>query len=125
MYPMARRPQFVLHALLTAGLTLCVPGCFEPMSEGSFDSDNPAALLYATRRAGETRDRRAIPSLIDLLDHDDPAVRLMSINALERITGERKAYDYKASIIERQPAIERWRQAMRDGEFDHPAEGEH
>lgn len=125
MYPMARRAQAVLPALLAAGLLLCAPGCFEPMSKGSFDSDNPATLLYATRRAGEQRDRSAVPRLIDLLDHDDPAIRLMSINALERITGERKAYDYKASIIERQPAIDRWRQAMRDGEFEHPAEGEH
>jgi len=107
-------------------LALCVAapqltGCFggPSPSEGDLHSDDPAAKLYAIRKAGAQRDTSAVPDLVELLDHDDPAVRIMSIQALERITGERKGYEPYASRAAREPAITRWEQSIHGEDFSH------
>jgi hypothetical protein len=94
----------------------CV-GCTPRASEGGFDSPDPAAKLYATHRAGEQRDRSAMPHLVEQLDSDDPAVRMMSIAALERITGERFGYNPYATLTQRRRATDRWIEAVRSGQF--------
>lgn len=96
------------------GILMCVAallgaGCSAPpASGGDFNSPDPAAKLYAIRAAGESRDRRHIPQLVEQLDSDDPAVRLFAIGALERITGERKGYNPYADEVSRRAAIEAW-----------------
>lgn len=79
-------------------------------TDGGFDSENPGAILYAIHQAGEARDKSAVLPLIELLEHDDPAVRLFSINALERITGreDRFGYDPYASEYQRRKSIDQW-----------------
>ncbi|MEX0774502.1 MAG: HEAT repeat domain-containing protein [Phycisphaeraceae bacterium] len=93
-------------------------GCAPPASQGGFDSDNPAAKLYAIRRAGRPGNAADIPKLVEQLDHDDPAVRLMAIKALDEITGTRLGYNPYDSSAQRRTAIERWQEAVRSEQFD-------
>jgi len=102
-------------AVMAAALAGCAA---PPASQGGFDSDNPAAILYAIRRAGDQRDAAAVPDLVACLDNDDPAVRMMAIGALDRITGTRMDYDPYAEPEQRQVAAQRWAQAVREGRFD-------
>jgi len=95
-------------ALATAAASI---GCQPSISEGGFDSPNPAAKLYAIQRAGEQRDADAVPELISQLDSDDPAVRMYAIIALEKITGERKGYSPYDPPHQRMQAVERWAEA--------------
>ena len=106
-----------LTMALAAGL---LAGCTAPppASEGDFDSPNPAAKLYAIERAGSQRDRGKIPKLVEQLDNDDPAVRMMSIAALRRITGADLGYKPYEPPEARQAAIERWRAAVTAGRFE-------
>lgn len=95
-----------------AGLAtaLCLtPACAPPpASEGGFDAEDPASKLYAIRAAGTQSDQTKIPELIEQLNSDDPAVRMYAILALEKITGDRKAYDPYAPAHERNAAVRRW-----------------
>jgi HAMP domain-containing protein len=75
---------------------------------GSFDDADPGSRLDAIRRAVAAGDRSAVPSLITLLDSDDAAVRLYSINALEHFTGQTLGYDHAAPPRDRRLAVERW-----------------
>lgn len=101
-------------------LVLLLPAaCAPPASEGGFDSPDPASRLYAIHRAGEAKDRAAIPSLVESLNSDDAATRMFAIQSLERITGERLDYNPYATLIERDAAIERWVAAVKTGEFKH------
>lgn len=110
-------------ALVTAGLLLafvggtvgCTPA---PRADaGSFESENPAAKLYAIQHAGDQHRTEDIPQLIAALDSDDPAVRLFAIEALERITGERLGYVPYAPPHERRAAVDRWVEAYEAGRF--------
>lgn len=91
-------------ALLAATLTLT--SCARP--PGGFDSPEPASRLYAVTDAARTEDRSSIPSLIALLDSDDPAVRLYSIQTLQKLTGQTLGYEHAAPEWERKPAVDRW-----------------
>jgi len=103
---------FMMTALLAlAGCQLGGPRA----TGGGLHADNPAAKLYAIRRAGAERDTQAVPDLVELLDHEDPAVRLMSIQALQRITGERHGYEPYADPAQREAAIQRWVAAVANG----------
>ena len=101
-------------------LVLAAPaGCGAPRaSEGGFDSPNPASRLYAIRLAGQQRDASAIPDLIESLESDDQAVRMMAIIALEQVTGTRMGYDPYARQPARQVTADNWTRAWRAGRFD-------
>lgn len=105
--------RLALLSLLVALLGACTP----PASEGGFDSDNPASKLYAIRRAADHDDRSAIPKIVEQLDSDDPAVRLMAIEALERLTGTKLDYNPYGSDEARLPSIEAWERAVKEGRF--------
>lgn len=108
-----------LVGLVVSGLVAC--GSSTPASRGGFLSPNPAARLYAITQAGQARDRSAIGHLVEQLDSDDPVIRMMAIHALEHITGTRMGYNPYASTVDRQPAIEAWVQAVRQGRFNQAA----
>ena len=95
-------------------LAVVVGGCTPPASRGGFDSDNPASKLYAIRKA--THDD--IPELVEQLESDDPAVRMMTITALDRLTGERMGYNPYASSSDRRESVDRWVQAVAAGGFE-------
>jgi len=118
---MRRCPLFTsLWLLAASGLAPagCVPSARE---EADLLSPWPAARLAAIREAGATGDPEAIPPLVEQLESDDPVTRMMSIVALERITGERLGYNPYGSVTERRAAIERWVEAVRAGRFTSPA----
>ncbi len=101
-------------------LALLLGGCAQPtpLAQQGFDGPDPQARLYAIQQAGETRDRTAVPRLIDLLDSDDPAERVLALGALERIVGQRPAYNPYAPLPTRRPQVDALRQAYRQGTLD-------
>lgn len=100
-----------LVALAAAGL---LAGCAGPGLEAGFDAPDPGARLHAVQAAARDNDRRAIPQLVVMLDSDDPAVRMLSIRTLERMTSQTLQYDYSAPLAERRAAVARWNQWLRD-----------
>jgi hypothetical protein len=98
-------------------LVLVVAGCMSTprAKEGGFTSPDPASRMYAITLAGETRDRTAIPHLIELLSSDDPAERMLSIEALKKMTDDHHGYDPYALPHKRHIAIEKWQQAYHTG----------
>lgn len=79
-------------------------------------SDYPLDRVRAAVALAEAGDARAVPRLVDLLADDDRGVRLYSILALERLTGQTYDYVYYAPQPQRDAAVERWRTALRNGE---------
>lgn len=113
------RARFVgpgIAVLVALSLTFA---CAPPALEGGFNSPTPAARLYAVEYAAERGDRCAIKDIIELLDSDDPAVRLLAIGALERLTGRSYGYDHADPPMDRASAIRRWVAAYESGEL-HP-----
>ena len=94
--------------MITIACLLGGCGSGPSISEGGLDSPDPAARLYAIQRAGQTKDRSKIMPLIERLDSDDAAERLLAINALERITGTRHGYDPYGTAQQRVSAIDAW-----------------
>jgi len=110
--------QRLLAVVATASVwTACAP---PPARLGQFNSPDPAAKLYAIHRAGEQQDQSTIRNLIEQLESSDAVVRMMAIQALQRITGTRHGYNPYGTQLQRQAALERWTQAVRDGKFDSP-----
>jgi hypothetical protein len=107
--------RWLVPALATAalpGICACSPSALR----GGFDSPNSASKLYAIERAARANDQSAIPRIIEQLDSDDPAVRMIAISALERLTGQTHGYEYWAPRVERDRAVETWvRKHARDG----------
>ena len=87
-------------------------GCGPPRPRypAALNAERPEDRIWAIRRAGQMKDRDAVGILVDRLDDDDEAVRLYAILALERITGTRLGYSYHADALDRQRAVQRWRQ---------------
>jgi hypothetical protein len=83
-------------------------GCANPDSAVGFQEQDPAARIRAIQQAAASKDEAAVPGLIQLLESDDPAERLLAIRALERITGQTMGYDHAAPVDERRAAAERW-----------------
>lgn len=79
--------------------------------------ESPEALgrILAIRQAGEAKNTRAVPLIVDRLEDEDEAVRLYAILALEKITGRRMGYDYAKPPVERAVSVERWRDFVREG----------
>ncbi len=83
-------------------------GCF-PTLEPAFDSPAPAKRLDAIVDAAARDDRSTVPPLIDMLDSDDPAERMLAIRALERISGGQTfGYRYADPEWQRRESINRW-----------------
>jgi hypothetical protein len=116
------RPAKHIPALFNLAALALMGGCAGPgLSEG-FDAPDPGARLHAIKDAARSNDRTAIPRLVSLLDSDDPVVRMLSIRALEQMTGQTLDYDYAATMLERKSGIGRWN-AWLVGEGFVPAEG--
>ena len=94
---------------------LTLPACTSssPLaSDGGFDSANPASKLYAIRQAGDRKDWKDVPKLVEQLNSDDPAVRVFAIVALEEITNKQRGeYDPYGPLLARQKAIVEWKKA--------------
>jgi hypothetical protein len=94
---------------MVASMTvLLASACTAPATEADFDSSVPAARLYAIERAGALRDKTATPWLVEQLDSDDPAVRMLAFEALKRIEGDTHGYDHGDPPLKRLDAINEW-----------------
>jgi HEAT repeat protein len=103
--------------MVLVALTLGAGACGPAAPKGNFNSDNPAARLYAIRRAGAEKDRSALGHLVKALEREDPAVRLMAIEALQRITDTRLGYNPYAPPPARRKAVKRWEEALAEDRF--------
>lgn len=108
----------MVTSYLRAVLLLCLcavaglSGC-EQMQAGpyhDFEDDNPTVRLTAITRAGNARDKKAIPYLVDQLDDSEPDVRLFAIVALRKTTRETFGYRHYGSRRSRAEAVLKWRQ---------------
>jgi len=105
----AVRTTLVLVAIFW---THALVACSQPALRADADSRLPSerALAAAMARSDE---RVTDAKLVDLLDSQDPAVRLLAIDALERRTGETLGYHFADPPTERALAVERWASRVR------------
>ena len=103
-----------LSLLLVLG---SVVSCGQPATSGGFDSPIPAARLHALRQAARSGDRSSLKRIVELLDSDDAAVRLLAILTLERLTGETYGYHHYAPRWDREASIRLWINAIKQDTF--------
>lgn len=91
-----------------------VAGCQSPMnSKPAIQSLDANDRILAIRAAADANDRAAIPLIVDRLEDEDSAVRFYAILALERMTGKRFGYDYAGPLADRNRAVDKWREYVR------------
>ena len=99
--------------LLAAG---AVVGCNGPGLIDRLKAEDPRTRLIAIQEAGQTEDRRALPYLADMLSDEEGDVRLFSVGALRKITGESMGYHSYDPPAQRAAAQQRWRQWLSEQE---------
>lgn len=85
----------------------------------AMESGDPAARVRAIIRATELSDQRAVPLIVDRLEDEDEAVRLMAITALRKLTGQDLGYRPSDTPHGRIEAVQRWRDQLAGGTM-HP-----
>jgi hypothetical protein len=96
-------------ALRSIALVL-LAGCGAPgRYPETISAPDPLVRVKAIIHAGQTKDEKVVPLLVDRLEDEDEGVRFYAILALERIVGTRMGYDYGAPMSARQEAVVRWR----------------
>jgi hypothetical protein len=103
---MTRKPWLMLAAILS--FWMAVSGCSEPTGPKTVKSKDLDVKIPAMKHAVETKDQSAVPELVRDLDSDDPAVRLYSIQSLQRLTGEDFGYRYYDDREARKAALAKW-----------------
>lgn len=93
---------------------LCGLACSAPRPAATVDAEDLDLRIIAIKQAAARNDVSVAPKLVEYLDSDDPALRLASIQALEKFAGDRFGYDYYMNEEQRKPALERWRQWLKD-----------
>jgi hypothetical protein len=101
--------------ILATCVGLAVAGC-DGHGPRSVSDPDPADKIPAIKEATRTHDQRAIPQLVADLDCDDPAVRLYSIDALQKLTGQTFGYRYYDDDEARKPAVTKWKQWLGSGQ---------
>ncbi len=79
-----------------------------------FQDEDPAVRIKAIVKAGETKDQKSIPYLVDRLTDSESDVRFFAIIALQKITGEDKGYKPWEPEARRKEAVDRWRQYLEE-----------
>lgn len=103
-------------------LLLALPAC-GPGITPDFRSPEPAARNAAIVRAAAGEDRGSLHDLVRMLDSDDPATRVLAIQALERLTGERLGYDPGGTPEQRRQAADRWQGWVKEHAPEPPPNG--
>lgn len=123
---MVRRMLATILGCVLPGLVFS--GC-QPSVQGlsqRLQGEDPAVRAAAARQAGAEADAAVAPLLVDRLTDSEPEVRFFAILALERIAGTRMGYCYYHTVVQRQAAVDAWRQwlAQRAGQSaSRPASG--
>lgn len=100
--------------LCLLGLAGCIPS-----EKADFDAAGPSRRLEAIVLAsGSDADPRSLPRLVEQLDSQDPAARMLAIRALEKRTGTTLGYNHTDPGWQRQEAIERWIKYLESGGAD-------
>ena len=99
------------------GLLLVLCSCGPAMTEGGFDAPSPAARSHAIEQAARAGDLDAVPKIVEQLDADDPAIRMLAIYALYRLTGETYGFSHSDPPHDRHAAIQKWVNAVQSGIF--------
>ncbi|MCC5824107.1 MAG: HEAT repeat domain-containing protein [Planctomycetes bacterium] len=90
-------------------------GCL-PSEQPAFDATGPTNRLHAIVQAsGSDADPRSLPMLVEQLDSQDPAARMLAIRALENRTGTTLGYSHTDPEWKRQESIERWMNYLESG----------
>ncbi|GJM26250.1 MAG: hypothetical protein DHS20C16_26650 [Phycisphaerae bacterium] len=103
--------------MLSAGLGLVAgSGCVSRVDAltRQLESKNPANRIRAVHSIGEDQVTELLPALVNRLDDVDAAVRLYTIVALEKLTGERLGFNYAAGSHQRQEAVSNWRRYIEE-----------
>jgi hypothetical protein len=94
--------------LIALGVGVLPLGCI-PSEKVGFDESSPTKRLGAIVQAsGKDADRQSLIRLVEQLDSQDGAARMLAIRALEHRTGTTLGYNHTDPEWERQLAIERW-----------------
>ena len=100
--------RLAIVGVFAAGLPACAPA----VSRGGFDAPDPASKLYAIEAAMRQQDPDAVSQIVEELNNDDPAVRMLAASALEQLTGQTLGYDYADPPHDRREAIRRWQEHL-------------
>ena len=103
-----RRFSGLLFVLM---MVLVFVGCQpagDQREDAGLESSNPTVQIMAIKRAGDSKDSSAVPQLVDCLQNEDDSVRFYAVEALRRITGTDRGYDYKEPPQKRAAAVKRW-----------------
>lgn len=93
---------------LTLGLTIVMTGCI-PSEKPGFDAASPSRRLDAIVQASDPQaDAVSLARLVEQLESQDAAARMLAIRALERRTGETLGYTHTDPKWKRQESINRW-----------------
>ena len=102
-----RRFVYLRSSVFIGGLLLF--GCSGYTGPRSVVNEDPYVKIPEIHKAVDRGDTSVLPQLVSDLDSDDPAVRLYSIGALERLTGQTFGYDWTLEDrAPRRPAIDQW-----------------
>jgi hypothetical protein len=94
--------------IFPAVLCSVVAGCGH--GPRSVTDPDPADKIPALEDAVRKNDHRVIPQLVADLENDDPAIRMYTIDALRRLTGQDFGYQFFVDDDARKPAVEKWKQ---------------
>ncbi len=101
------------EAWVTLALCGLMVGCGTTSVYQQIRAEDPSQRIEAIVRAGNQKDTQALVHLVERLSDVEPAVRLAAAVALEKITGRTMGYEYYAPVEQRDRAIERWREYLR------------
>ncbi len=107
--------RMIGRRLLGYGGLLLLCSCGPASTQGGFDSPSPVARSLAIEQAVRAHDLRAVPKIVEQLDADDPAIRMLAINALYRLTGETYGFRHSDPPHDRHAAIQEWVDAVQSG----------
>lgn len=101
------RRRDAIPGFLLLGAALALGGCI-PRDQAGFNAIGPAHRLDAIVLAADASDRDSLRGLIQQLDSDDAAARLLAIRALERRTGQTLGYQHDDPPWRRDRAAAAW-----------------
>jgi hypothetical protein len=86
---------------------MCI-GCQAPRGPVSINSDDPDLKILAMKQDVNRKDARDVPTMVDDLESDDPAIRFYAIQSLRRLTGDDFGYRFYEDDDQRAPALAQW-----------------
>jgi hypothetical protein len=110
LVPMRHAVPFTCCWMLLA-CSSCGPA---PVDDG-FSEGVSWHRMKAILDAARTGDESAVDRIIEQLDSDDPAVRMVAIEALERLADETMGHVHYDDLASRDAAVDRWVRSRNGG----------